>query len=64
VWAHWRSSLIIVKPETAVGWHRNAFRLFWTWKIRRGKPGRPALPPEMRDVIRRMSKENPAVTLQ
>jgi putative transposase len=48
-WADWRSSLVIVKPETVVAWHRNAFRLFWTWKIRRGKPGRPAVPPEVRD---------------
>ena len=25
VWTDWRSSLVIVKPETVVGWHRNAF---------------------------------------
>jgi putative transposase len=58
VWADWRSSLVIVKPETVVAWHRKAFRLFWTWKIRRGKSGRPAVPREVRDLIRRMSKEN------
>jgi hypothetical protein len=40
----WRSGLVIVKPETVVAWHRKAFRIFWTWKIRRGKPGRPADP--------------------
>ena len=39
VWADWRSSLVIVKPETVVAWHRKAFRLLWTWKIRRGKTG-------------------------
>jgi hypothetical protein len=39
VWADWRSALVIVKPETLIAWHRKAFRLFWTWKIRRGKPG-------------------------
>src|SRR4051794_39037097 len=59
VWADWRSSLIIVKPETVIAWHRNAFCLFWTWKIRRGKPGRPAVPRDLRDLIRRMSRENP-----
>jgi putative transposase len=59
VWADWRSTLVIVKPETVVGWHRKAFRLFWTWKIRSGKPGRPAVPREVRDLIRRMGKENP-----
>ncbi|HYO84371.1 MAG TPA: hypothetical protein VES20_23405 [Bryobacteraceae bacterium] len=26
VWADWRSSLVIVKPETVMAWHRNAFR--------------------------------------
>ena len=59
VWADWRSSLFIVKPETVVAWHRNAFRLFWTWKIRRGKTGRPAVPHDVRDLIRLMSRENP-----
>ena len=56
VWADWRSSLVIVKPETVVAGHRNAFRLFWTWKIRRGKPGLPAVPREVRDLVRRMSR--------
>jgi transposase InsO family protein len=36
-----------------------AFRVFWTWKIRRGKTGRPSAPREVRDLIRRMSRENP-----
>ena len=55
----WRSTLIIVKPETVIGWHRKGFRLFWTWKVRRGQPGRPAVPKEIRKLIRRMSRENP-----
>ncbi len=57
-WRSWRASLVLVKPETAVGWHRKAFRLLWTWKIRRGKPGRPSSSREVRDLIRRMSREN------
>jgi hypothetical protein len=28
----------IVKPETVIGRHRKGFRLFWTWKVRRGNP--------------------------
>jgi len=59
IWPDWRFSLVIVKPETVIAWHRKAFRLFWTWKIRRGKPGRPALAREFRDLIHRMSRENP-----
>jgi hypothetical protein len=30
VWADWRSSLLMVKPETVLGWHRKGFRMFWT----------------------------------
>jgi hypothetical protein len=58
-WADWRLSLFIVQPDTALAWHRAAFRKLWTWKIRRGKKGRPAVSPEIRDLIRRMSRENP-----
>jgi putative transposase len=55
----WRSMLIIVKPETVIGWHRKGFRLFWTWKVRRGQPGRPSVSPDVRELIRNMSRENP-----
>jgi hypothetical protein len=46
VWADWKSALLIVKPATVIAWHRKGFRLFWTWKIRRGKRGRPDPKPE------------------
>src|SRR5208282_4140979 len=35
------------------------FRLFWTWKVRRGQPGRPTIAREVRDLIRKMCRENP-----
>jgi len=59
MWTDWRSALAIVKPETVVAWHRAGFRLFWTWKVRRGQPGRPVTSREVRDLIRRMCRENP-----
>jgi putative transposase len=59
VWADWRSSLVIVQPNTVIAWHRKAFRVFWTWKIRRGQPGRPSVPKNVRDLIRIISRENP-----
>jgi putative transposase len=59
VWVDWRSTLMIVKPETVVAWHRKGFRLFWRWKIRHGKPGRPTVSREVRDLIRTMSRANP-----
>ena len=59
VWLEWRSALVIVKPETVIGWHRQGFRLFWTWKIRHGRVGRPVVSQAVRALIRRMSRENP-----
>src|ERR1700736_2527655 len=59
IWSDWRSALAIVKPETVIAWHRRRFRLFWAWRIRQGQPGRPTLPREVRDLIRRMCRENP-----
>ena len=60
VWSGWRSALAIVQPETVLAWHRAGFRLFWTWKVRRGQPGRPVISREVRDLIRRMCRENPS----
>ena len=59
LWRDWRSTLVLVKPETVIGWQRQGFRLFWTWKVRHGQPGRPAVARETRDLIRRMCRENP-----
>ena len=64
VWSDWRSALVIVKPETVIAWHRKGFRLFWTWNGRRGKAGRPTVSPEIRHLIRRLSRENPLWGLQ
>src|SRR5512143_576429 len=53
-----RGALAIVRPDTVVRWHRIGFRLFWRWKSRR-RLGRPAVPPEIRQLIREMSIGNP-----
>ena len=58
-WQDWRSGVRIMKASTVVGWHRKGFRLFWTWKIRRGKPGRLTVPKEIRELIRTISRDNP-----
>jgi len=59
LWRDWRSALAIVKPQTVIAWHRAGFRLFWTWKLRRGQPGRPVISRKVRDLIRKMCRENP-----
>jgi hypothetical protein len=58
LWRGWRSSLIVVRPETVLRWHREGFRLYWRWKSR-SRCGRPKLDAEIRALIRRMSRENP-----
>ena len=59
LWRNWRLALAIVKPETVLAWHRAGFRLFWTWKVRRGQAGRPVISREVRNLIRTMCRENP-----
>ena len=43
IWTGWRTALVIVKPETVIAWHHRGFRLFWTWKSRAVRVGRPCL---------------------
>src|SRR5271169_5123609 len=52
------NALVIVRPETVIGWHRAGFRSFWRWKSR-PRGGRPKVPPEIRRLIRDMSLANP-----
>ena len=51
----WRGALTVVTPATFVRWHRQAFKLYWRWKSR---GGRPRLPKDIQPLIARMVKEN------
>jgi putative transposase len=56
-WFPWREALVIVKPETLLGWHRRGFRLFWKWK---SKPrGRPRISKDVQALIQQMAANNP-----
>lgn len=59
LWADWRSCLMIVKPKTVVRWHRQGFRLYWRWKSRTNRRGRPRTAVEIRQLIQRTARENP-----
>ena len=48
----------IVQPATMIRWQRFGFKVFWTWRSRRTGPGRPAVAPEVRALIRQMSRAN------
>ena len=54
-WSGWREALVIVKPETVLAWRRRKFREYWTKRSRSGRPGRPAIPRDVCDLLRRMS---------
>jgi hypothetical protein len=49
--------LVIVKPDTVIGWHRAGFRLYWRWRSR-PRGGRPKISGEIRDLIQRLAQEN------
>jgi hypothetical protein len=54
----WRKILYGVHPDTVVRWHQQGFRLYWRWKSRCQKPGRPAIEAALRKLIREMQAAN------
>ena len=59
IWSGWRAPLLIVKPDTVIGWHRKGFRLFWTQLSRRKIGGRPCVDAQIRALIKQMAQANP-----
>lgn len=59
LWAQSLGALLIIRPETVIRWHRQGFRMYWRWEARPRGPGRPRVSKETRDLIRRMSRDNP-----
>jgi hypothetical protein len=60
IWRDWKHSLIVVTPETVVGWHRASFRFYWKLISRVRKPvGRARVSKEVRDLSFRMVAGNP-----
>ncbi len=58
VWDPWHQVARLMQPATVKRWHTTAFRLYWRRKSSR-QGGRPAVPQQMQDLIRRLSRENP-----
>src|SRR6187399_2878341 len=58
LWPSLLDAVQVVQPETVLRWHRAGFRMFWRWKSRNGA-GRPRIDRGLRDLIRRMNRENP-----
>ena len=58
LWPSLLGMVQVVQPETILRWHRGGFKMVWRWKSRHGA-GRPRIDRGLRDLIRRMSRENP-----
>src|SRR6266849_3100386 len=56
LWRRCVDVMVLVKPATVVQWHRQGFRLFWSW---RSRAGRPSVDRETRDLVRQMNATNP-----
>src|SRR5215470_11148562 len=54
----WSGSLLIVMPDTVVGWHRKAFRAYWRFRSQPKKVGRPSASSEIRAMVDGMAREN------
>src|SRR5512134_251996 len=59
VWAGWRQSLVIVRPDTVLRWQRRRFRQYWTSLSSRSSVGRPRVNAEVRALVTRMARANP-----
>jgi len=49
LWPNWRRAIQIVTPGTVVRWHRRGFALYWQWRSRPRRAGRPAVDADLRD---------------
>ena len=58
LWPSLLGATQVVQPETIRRWHRAGCKAFWRWKSR-NRAGRPKIDRSLRDLIRRMSRENP-----
>ena len=58
-WSDWKDALIFVNPDTVIRWQRKRFGAHWTRLSMNGKPGRPAISGEIKELIRTLSIMNP-----
>jgi putative transposase len=58
IWRNWRTAVVLVRPDTVVGWHRDWLCRRWTQRSTRPN-GRPPVTREIRALVREMATANP-----
>ena len=56
LWRDWNNVLIVVQPETVIQWHRKGFKLYWTFKSKRIRSGRPSVDKRVQKLIKKTIK--------
>ena len=51
---------LLVTPDTILRWHRDVVRRCWAARSMRGRTGRPATRRNVRALVLRLARENPA----
>jgi len=59
LWSGWQDALEFVQPRTVIAWQNKRFRDYWRRLSQSGKPGRPPISKEVRELIRDMWNSNP-----
>jgi putative transposase len=59
LWPRWQQALAFVQPRTIIAWQKKRFRDHWRRLSQSGKPGRPAIAQEVRELIQDMWQSNP-----
>jgi hypothetical protein len=55
----WESALMLFRPETVIGWHKRASKLYWR---RKTKGGRPIISHATISLIKQIHKDNPTLS--
>ena len=59
LWSQWDRAFFFVQPRTVALWQQRRFRDYWRALSQGSQPGRPQIPRELRELIRRMWQANP-----
>jgi hypothetical protein len=59
LWPGWQDALEFVQPRTVIAWQKKRFQDYWRRLSQSGKPGRPAIPKEVMELIQDMWRSNP-----